>query len=156
VKTIQRSLRHEHGGIASVLILIPLLLIFMEMIIFAGRVTGARADVNAAASEAARMASIAAGAETVDSAIEDIAGQTLENRGRQCSESDVWLSEDSTLRAGGVVAVEVVCTIDVSDLGFLARIAPIGNMSFDINGKGIETIDPLRVFEGSDNIVEVP
>jgi len=145
-------LRNDNGDLPSILLLLPIMLIFMELIIFTGRITGARADVNAAASEAARQASLAAGVDTVELRVVEIANQTLQNRGRRCTESTAVVSEDSSLFNGGVIAVEVVCTIDISELGFITKLAPIDD-KLQIRGIGIEGIDPLRVFDGDSPVI---
>jgi len=140
-------LRDERGGVPATLILIPLLLVLMELVIFTGRVSAVKADLNAAASEAARAGSIQGGYTQIEAAAEDAAGLVLVQRGVPCSGGRAELNSLSILAPGGFVGVEVYCTISVADLGFLTQVAPIGD--FELRGSAVEGIDPFRVFEAA-------
>jgi len=140
-------IRGEGGGIAAAVILLPLLLVLMELIVFTGRVSGTSADLNAAASEGARTASFAGGSAQVPALAERGALAVLDQRGVPCNQPRVVPSPESQLVAGGVVAIEVFCKVNISDLGFITALFPDGAATeFEMRGFAFEGIDQLRVF----------
>jgi len=128
-------------------LLIPLLLIMMELLILTGRASGTGADLTAVASEAARAGSLAAGSGQVQPAVLAAGTNVLESRDLPCRDTRIELYHESNLQPGGVVAVEVWCTVRVSDLGFITDLLPINDIT--MRRVGYEAIDPLRVFNGA-------
>ena len=108
--------RGEAGtGSLDLVIVAPLLIMFILLVIGFGRMALARQDVNAAAHEAARAASLqrvtGAAADTGTAA----AHRTLADRGMSCAHLTVDVNT-STYRPGGQVTATVTCVADLSDL----------------------------------------
>jgi len=105
-----RTLRHaptERGGATVELVLVtPLLLALALFAVLAGRLVEARAEVDGAARDAARAAAHAS------------ATATLAERHLTCRALDVR-TDTSAFRAGGHVAVQLACTVDLGDLSLL-------------------------------------
>ena len=112
--------RDERGS-ASVeaAIVVPAFLLFLGLVIFAGRTALAHQAVQAAAYDAARAASLARTSNAAQTAASDAATQTLANRELRCTNTGVSV-DTSALSAPlgeyGTVTVEVVCVVDLSDL----------------------------------------
>ena len=109
--------RGEVGSASLELALVtPVLLLMLLFVVALGRLGEARADVDAAAAQAARAASIArtpAGART---AATDTASAALDARSLPCSGLDVVV-DTSAFRPGGQVVVDLTCTVPLGQLG---------------------------------------
>ncbi|MFC1419564.1 TadE family protein [Streptacidiphilus cavernicola] len=111
----------EQGSFAiEAAILVPSLLLFLLLVIAAGRVQTARGVVDAAAREGARSASLA---RTTDAAVQnarDTAATTLHQEGVSCRDQQVAQVDTSDFapRLGqtGEVTVTVRCTVSLGDL----------------------------------------
>ena len=115
-----RPMAAERGGVTVELVLVtPLLLALALFAVLAGRLTQARAEVDGAARDAARAASIARDPASARAAASATAGATLAGRHLTCRTLDVRV-DTSAFRAGGHVAVRVACTVDLGDLSLLA------------------------------------
>ena len=111
--------RDEAGGAAVELTLAaPLLLLFMLLVVALGRLAMARAEVDDAARDAARAASIAREATQAHHAAHEAAAATLDERGVTCRTLDVAL-DITAFRPGGLVVAEVTCVVDLADLALL-------------------------------------
>jgi len=111
--------RDETGGAAVELTLAtPLLLLFMLLIVALGRLATARADVDGAARDAARAASIAREASQAEQAARVTAAATLGERGVTCGNLDVAV-DTTAFRPGGLVVTDVTCVVDLADLSLL-------------------------------------
>lgn len=144
-------LRCDTGaGVVSVVLIVPVVIMFAQLIVLAGRLTAAEADVHAAAREAARTASTSIGSATAANNINAAAMGVLDDRGLLCltpsvdltrndwrNPGDGWTGADE----GPVVEVTVVCKVQVSDL---ALIPVPASGSIDISASALEPIDPLR------------
>lgn len=109
----------EAGSVAVELTLLtPLLLLFLLLVVALGRMATARADVDGAARDAARVASIAREPATAARSSRDAAAATLADRGVTCRSLDVVV-DTSAFRPGGWVAAEVTCQVDLADLALL-------------------------------------
>jgi Flp pilus assembly protein TadG len=109
----------QAGGAAIELVLCtPLLLALLMLAVLAGRVAQTRAEVDGAARDAARAASIARDAASASRAAHRAATATLGQHGVICRSLDV-ATDTAGFRAGGVVAVRLACTIDLADLSLL-------------------------------------
>ena len=96
----------------------PMLLALLLFAVLAGRVTEARAEVDGAARDAARAASIARDPAAAAVAARQAATATLGHRHVTCRTFHVAI-ETSEFRAGGAVAATVACTVDLADLSLL-------------------------------------
>jgi Flp pilus assembly protein TadG len=87
--------------------------------LYAGRVSDAEADVQSAAANAARAASIEATPAGATEAASDVARANLASDRVTCAAFSVDV-DTSTLRPGGSVSITVECTTDNSDIVLLA------------------------------------
>jgi len=109
----------EAGGATIELVLCtPLLLALLMLAVLAGRVAEARAEVDGAARDAARAASIARDPASASRAAHAAATATLGQHRVTCRSLAVT-TDTAGFRAGGVVAVQLTCTIDLADLSLL-------------------------------------
>lgn len=112
-------LRDHRGSAATELVLVtPLLLLLVLFVVFLGRLSTARQDVNSAARDAARAASLRADQAAAVADAEAAAEASFADLGTSCSELRVNV-DTTQLRPGGSVGVEVICTADLSDLALL-------------------------------------
>lgn len=134
----------ERGAVSTELaVLTPLLIGFMLLVVFAGRTAQAEGDVQNAAHEAARAASLAgtpaAAAETARSTVDS----NIAEGSVSCRSIDV--SVDTTaFAAGGQVTVTVACEATFADLAMLA--VP-GSRTFQATA--VEVVDSYRADTGS-------
>lgn len=109
----------ERGSATLELVLVtPVLLVMLLFVVFLGRLGEARNDVDRAARDAARAASIARSAEEADTAGRDAARSTLESGGVSCRQLDVVV-DTAQFSAGGDVSATVTCTVDLADVAAL-------------------------------------
>lgn len=133
------ALRSSRGSaVIELTIVTPAVVLVMLLVVLAGRVTLASSDVNAAAADAARAASIrqTGGAARVDA--QRTAARSLTDRGVTCRGLDVR-TDTSRFRPAGDVRVRVSCTVHLGDL------APLGIPgSRTITATATEVIDRFR------------
>ena len=104
----------ERGSATLELVLLtPLLLLMLVFVVFLGRLGQARNDVDRAARDAARAASIARSVDDADAAGRAAAHDTLQAGGVSCT------VDTSGFAAGGDVAATVTCTVDLADVAEL-------------------------------------
>lgn len=109
----------ERGSATLELVLVtPVLLLMLLFVVFLGRLGEARNDVDRAARDAARAASIARSAGEADLAGRDAARSTLAAGGVSCRRLDVAV-DTSQFSAGGEVSTTVTCTVDLADVAAL-------------------------------------
>lgn len=132
-------IRDEQGAVSTELaVLTPLLIGFMLLVVFAGRVAQAEGDVSHSAHEAARAASLTATPSAAVEAAQATALANITEGGVACRSLDV--SVDTTnFAAGGQVAVVVTCEAAFGDIAMLA--VP-GTRTF--TATAIEVIDTYR------------
>lgn len=131
--------RSEHGGATVELTLIaPLLLLLLLFVVALGRIALAREEVQGAARDAARQASMQRSPTAAASSAEATARQSLETGKVSCRQSDV-VADTSSFRSGGWVAVDVTCHADLNSLSLL-RIPS----SKAIHARFVEPIDTYR------------
>ena len=110
---------NERGSATLELVLLtPLLLLMLLFVVFLGRMGQARNDVDRAARDAARAASIARSPLDADAAGRAAAADTLQSGGVSCRQMDVTV-DTSRFAAGGDVAATVSCTVDLADVAEL-------------------------------------
>lgn len=127
--------RDEGSAGVEAAVAVTSLLLVGFFIVGALRITGAGADVKAAARAAARAA--ASSYSSGDAAAADVVANVLSNRGVACERLSVQVGGDST--AGGVVVVDVTCEVSLADVvvaGFPGRRT--------VTGRGVELVDVLR------------
>ena len=113
---LRRGSGTEEGSAAlEVALVTPLLLVALLFVIGLGRLASARGQIEQAARDAARAASIArtpgsAQADAEQAAAADLAGDRL-----TCGQLNVAVDAGS-FRPGGTVAVDVGCTVALADL----------------------------------------
>ena len=112
--------RDERGSAATeTVVIVPAFLLFVLLIVYAGRLTVTRQAVEAAASEAARSASIA---RTVGQAQRDGitgAASSLRNQGLRCASQQVIVDTSgfaAPVGTAATVSATVTCVVDLSDL----------------------------------------
>ncbi|MGH9024437.1 MAG: TadE/TadG family type IV pilus assembly protein [Acidimicrobiia bacterium] len=95
---------------------VPVVVLILLAIVAGGRLVEADADVHAAARDAARAASLRGTTGGATVAAHDAVEGALARRRRSCAE---WTAQVETgeFRPGGLVTVNVVCAVPLSDLG---------------------------------------
>jgi len=134
-----RNIHRQDGAVSTELaVLTPLLIGFMLLVVFAGRVVQAEGDVANAAQEAARAASLTASPRAAEEAAVATVSANLAAGTISCQQLEVTV-DTTTFTAGGRVAVTVTCDAGFSDLVLLA--VP-GTRTF--TATAVEVIDTYR------------
>ena len=111
--------RDETGSVATELVLLtPLLIVFLLFVVALGRLSGARLDVDGAAAQAARAASIAQDPTTASTAAQQTATAALGSEHVTCAQLNVT-TNTTQFSPGGSVSVTVTCVVGLSDLSGL-------------------------------------
>lgn len=100
-------------------IIMPTFMLFVALIITAGRIQMARQSVDAAAVEAARAASISRTAGEAQSRASTSGNQALTNQGLRCTTTSVSIDTSGYSVPAGTpasVSATIVCILDVSDV----------------------------------------
>ena len=122
-------------------LLTPLLVAFMMVMVGLGRVVEAQSQVDGAARDAARAASLGRTRPGADAAAKAAAQQTL-GGGKWCSRQPTTEVDFREWRRGGQVSVAVSCDIDLTGLSLIG-FSPSRTMT----GTGTAPIDTLRRVE---------
>lgn len=133
------QVRSERGSVAvETAIIAPALVALLLLVVFAGRVSQAEAEVRRAASEGARAASLEYVEDAAQAAATDRVAENLKDNGVVCADlaTDV---DTSHLVPGGSVSVTVRCTADMADVALLG--VP-GKRTF--TARSIEVVDRYR------------
>jgi Flp pilus assembly protein TadG len=137
-------LHAQRGAVSTELaVLAPLLIGFMLLVVFAGRVAQAEGDVSHAAHEAARAASLVASPAAAVEAGEETAAANIATGAVGCRRLDVSI-DTGDFGAGGQVIVTVTCEASFADIAMLA--VP-GRRTF--TATAVEVIDTYRADAGS-------
>ncbi|GAA4466322.1 TadE/TadG family type IV pilus assembly protein [Phytohabitans houttuyneae] len=104
---------------AEAVLVTPLLVAVLMLVVLCGRLVSAQIDLQAAASAAARSASIARSEAAARVEADRTARDTLAARGVTCRQVTVTVSTGG-LRPGGAVTVTVSCTVPLADLALLS------------------------------------
>lgn len=119
----RRLRRHPHdagmSNAVELVILAPAILLFLGLLLYAGRLHVATSTTQAAAHEAARAASIARAPGHAQAQARQVATQALSSQGLTCTSTTVHVdASDFALPAGttGAVTVTVDCTVPLSDI----------------------------------------
>ena len=120
----------------------PAFVLFIGLLVFAGRTFAARQGVEVVAADTARAASLARTPEQARAAADETLTYSLANNGLKCAESHVDL-DTSGLRAAvgtfGTVTATVTCTIALSDLA-----VPGVPGSHTVGASMVSPVDPWR------------
>ena len=135
----ERLGRDESGSVAAELVLLtPLLILMLLFVVALGRLSGARLEVDGAAAQAARAASIARDPGTAVVMATQTATAALGSDHVTCGQLTV--STDTALFVpGGSVAVTVTCHVALSDLTGLRLPA-----SESVTSRATAVIDTFR------------
>ena len=118
--TVGRGLRDERGAVATELVLLtPLLIVVLLFVVALGRLAGARINVDGAAAQAARAASIASTPGEATAAAQQAATAALGADHVTCATLQV-ATNTARFAPGGSVAVTVTCAVSLADLTGLA------------------------------------
>ncbi len=131
--------RSDRGSVAvEAAVIAPALVALMLLVVFAGRVSEANGNVQRAASEAARAASLEQNPTAAKSAAMDTAKANLATAGTSCQvlRTDV---DTRNLVPGGTVTVEVTCQVAMSDVALLGL---PGTRTF--HARSVEVVDRYR------------
>lgn len=112
--------RNDRGSAAiEAAIGVPAFMLFVGLIIFAGRATIAHQAVEQAAYDAARAASITRTSPAAEDAARQAASDTLANQRLRCAATTITVDTSAVAAAVGSfgsVTVRVDCRVDLSDL----------------------------------------
>jgi Flp pilus assembly protein TadG len=137
-------LADQRGAVSTELaVLTPLLIGFMLLAVFAGRVAQTEGDVAHAAHEAARAASLTADPVSANETAQETAAANIAEGAVACRNLDVSV-DTSNFAAGGQVAVTVTCQAAFADIAMLAVPA-----SRTFAATAVEIIDTYRADAGS-------
>lgn len=111
--------RGDRGAATTELVLLtPVLVLMLLFVVALGRIASARADVDAAARDAARAAANARSPLAARSDGEQAARAELTDGGVTCRQLTVDIST-ADFRPGGTTTATVACAVDLGDLGAL-------------------------------------
>jgi Flp pilus assembly protein TadG len=129
----------DRGSAAVELVLVtPVLIALMLFVVAGGRLASSRADVDAAARDSARAASIARSAALAERDGRSAAEATMTDRGVSCRTLAVTI-DTGQFRAGGTVAATVSCDVELADLTGLGLLGRRTVMS-----RFVEPVDTFR------------
>jgi Flp pilus assembly protein TadG len=112
----ERLGRDESGSVTAELVLLtPLLILMLLFVVALGRLSGARLEVDGAAAQAARAASIARDPATATAMATQTATAALGSDHVTCGQLTVS-TDTAQFAPGGSVAVTVTCHVALSDL----------------------------------------
>ena len=118
----------EDGAVATELVLLtPVLVVMLLYVVALGRLAGARIDVDGAAAQAARAASIARSPTAAVALARQTAAGALSSDHVTCGALTVT-TDTAGFAPGGQVEVTVTCTVDLADLVGL-RLPPVEHIT---------------------------
>lgn len=138
-KTSGDSVPSRGAAVVEILLILPAMLLFLELIVLGGRVAGTNADIQSAAREGARQATLMNDRGDALAEARATALEALDAKGFQCQNPRVGFGAETDFRAGGVVEIEVTCTVNLSDLDLLSIPG-----SYDVTRRALEPIDTYR------------
>lgn len=133
-RTVRRAADRGSMSVETVL-LAPVILIFLTFLVGAGRLVEAQGEVNGAARDAARAASVQRSLAEAEAAAADTAAEVLDG---ECDAPATTL-DGSRLEEGGHVRAEVSCDLDLGFLGF--------ELTRRVTGVSVVPLEQFRRFE---------
>ena len=144
MRLVTRPARSDQGSAtAELVILTPLLILFLLFVVALGRLASARLEVDGAAAQAARAASISQSPSTATAMAQQTASAALSSDHVTCAQLSVD-TDTSQFTPGGSVAVTVTCTVNLGDLTGLRLPA-----SESISSQATSVIDTYRPVSGA-------
>lgn len=135
------TVRCDRGAsVITFMLLLPVVIMFAELIVIGGRLAVTQADIQSAARQAARQASVASGPSSAGTVINDAVTVGLADKGFRCQDPSVSLGPGTFYWRGGQVEVVVTCTVVLSDIALVT--AP---GSITVTATAVEPIDQYRV-----------
>jgi len=138
-----RTWPHERGSAAVEITLVaPLLVLFVMVVIFGGRLALARQAVQSAAFDAARAASVARTQPEARTSAAEITAATLANQQLPCATTQVVVDTAGFSKPVGTpatVSVRVVCQVAIADLGLPGFAATV-----PVDASAISALDSFR------------
>lgn len=134
---LDRSRADRGSATLELTLIAPALLLFIMLVVAAGRVTTGRTAVSTAARDAARAASLERSAQDALDAADESVSASLEDHPLDCD--PIVEVDTSNFEPGGSVRVTVTCNFDVADLGLLDLPGTI-----TVTGDFRETVDAFR------------
>jgi Flp pilus assembly protein TadG len=135
----QRMLCDDRGSVTAELVLLtPLLILMLLFVVGLGRLSGARIEVDGAAAQAARAASIARSPATATLAAKQTVTSALGSDHITCAQLSVN-TDTAQFTPGGSVAVTVTCIVSLADLTGLRVPA-----SESVTTRSVAVIDQYR------------
>jgi Flp pilus assembly protein TadG len=135
----RRRCTGDRGSVAvEVAVVAPAFVFFMLLVVFAGRVSEAEGQIDRAASEAARSASLRQHPSAATADAEAVARANLDVAGVRCQTLDVEV-DTINFRPGGRVAVTVACNASMADVTLLGVPG-----TRDFRSRAVEVIDRYR------------
>ncbi len=112
---------HEQGSVSTefAIVMSAILLGFFALVVYGGRVVQAENDVNSAAHEAARAASLQGSPEGATAAARSVALANLTRSGVACGPNPQIDVDISQFAPGGQVTVTIACHASFADVGSL-------------------------------------
>lgn len=132
-----RSKSEEGLAALELLVMIPFVLLVIGALATLELLVAARADVEGAAAEAARAASLQRSSDAAHDAGLDAAQAALADRGRACAELSVHVDVTS-YQPGGRVTATVACTPDTSGVN------PVGVVGVTLDATSAAPIEQYR------------
>jgi Flp pilus assembly protein TadG len=112
----RRQGQDESGSVATELVILtPLLIVLVLFVVALGRLTSARLNLDGAAAQAARAASLARDPGTATETAQQTAVAALGSDGVACFNLNVN-TDTANFVPGGSVSVTVTCTVGLADL----------------------------------------
>jgi Flp pilus assembly protein TadG len=146
-----RLRRNERGSVTAELVLLtPLLILILLFVVALGRLAGARLNVDGAAAQSARAASIARDPATASAVAQQTATAALSSDHVTCAQLTVNTAT-AQFAPGGSVAVTVTCTVGLSDLTGLRLPA-----SESVSARASSVIDTYRSISSGFSNTEGP
>ncbi len=137
-------MRGEQGGAAVEMVLVtPVLIVLFLLVVELGRMGIARGDVDGAARDAARAASLRRSPGAAQGSARAAAQESLEARGVTCRNGPAVAVSTAGFTPGGWVGVDVSCRVELSELSLL-RLPGTRTMS----ARFVAAIDTYRGLEG--------
>jgi Flp pilus assembly protein TadG len=119
-------------------LLTPLLILILLFVVALGRLAGARIEVDGAASQSARAASLARDPATASATAQQTATAALGSDHITCAQLSVN-TDTAQFQPGGAVAVTITCNVSLSDLTGLRLPA-----SQSVTSRSVAVIDQYR------------
>ncbi|MFF5258710.1 TadE/TadG family type IV pilus assembly protein [Actinomadura viridis] len=140
--------RDDRGSMSLEMVLAtPLFVVFLMLLAGAGRMVDAQSQVDGAARDAVRAASIARSAGGAEVLAQEAASANLDGRD-WCASGPVVITDTTAWGPGGRVAVTITCDVDLGDLSFIGLPG-----TKTLRGKALAPIDTYT-YRGGDTVVD--